>query len=57
MTKYMVSYSSPSRDHPNNKKISQAQVTEARAKIIAYYILGGKLYKRAIRYPDVGRVT
>jgi hypothetical protein len=57
MTKYIVSYSSPSPDHPNNKKISQAQVTEARAKIIAYYISVGKLYKKAISYPGIGRLT
>jgi hypothetical protein len=54
MTDYVVSYSSPSPDHPGFESLSQEN--RACAGIIAYYIVSGRLYKRAMDYPELARL-
>ncbi len=53
MTDYVVSYSSPSPDRPG---FDLSQENRARAGIIAYYIVSGRLYKRAMDYPELARL-
>lgn len=46
MTRYEVSYSSPSHGIPQGEEY-MTSLTRARARIVAYYIVSGRLYEEA----------